>query len=73
MSIEQYSAFIEMMPQIEELLKKQGEKIPRPVYREAGPVNGDQHGKAEDDNDEEEEEAVNERRPNVDATSDEED
>ena len=32
MTVEQYSAFVDAMPQIEEVLKKKGEDIPRQKY-----------------------------------------
>ena len=64
MSLEQYSAFIAVMPQIEENLAKDGQQVPRPLY----------DGKAEQttskhfDNSAPEED----RKPNIEATSDEE-
>jgi hypothetical protein len=62
MSIEQYSALIQILPQVEELLKSQGEKVPRPDYTGSVPTQYD------DEDDEEEE---REARHNIEATSDE--
>jgi hypothetical protein len=32
MTVEQYSALVDLMPQIEKVLENKGEKIPRPKY-----------------------------------------
>lgn len=62
MSIEQYSALITIMPQVEDLLKSQGETIPRPKY----------NGQADYENDDQEDEDEEmDAKPNIDATSDE--
>lgn len=66
MSVEQYSALIQIMPQVEELLSSKGEKLPRPDFSGATQVDGD-----EDDDDEEEKER--DAKANIDATSDEDD
>ncbi|KAL1993364.1 hypothetical protein VTN49DRAFT_3313 [Thermomyces lanuginosus] len=68
--MDQFSAFLQCLPQIEEFLLQRGEKVPRPVY---------------DDNDEEEEEEAAEeeeddagkkkdkkKKSNIEATSEEE-
>ncbi|KAJ9603669.1 hypothetical protein H2200_011855 [Cladophialophora chaetospira] len=62
MSVEQYSALIQIMPQVEELLNSKGEKLPRPNYNGVAPAQVD------DEDDDEEERDV---RPNIEATSDE--
>ncbi|KIW27909.1 uncharacterized protein PV07_07606 [Cladophialophora immunda] len=66
MSIEQYSALIEIMPQIENVLKSQGEKIPRPDYDGNAPAGDDESDEEGADGDEE-----MDRKPNIEATSDE--
>lgn len=62
MTTEQYSALIGVMPQIEALLKQQGEKVPRPDYSGDNPAD-------EDSNEEEQEDT---KKANIEATSDEE-
>jgi hypothetical protein len=62
MSVEQYSALIQIMPQIEELLKSQGQKLPRPNYSGITPAQ---------DGDEDDGESERDVRPNIEATSDE--
>jgi hypothetical protein len=62
MSIEQYSALINILPQIEDALKQKGEKIPRPNYDGQQPAGSDQ-----DDGDDE----IQDRKANIEATSDE--
>ncbi|KIW10979.1 hypothetical protein PV08_10278 [Exophiala spinifera] len=64
MSIEQYSALIGLMPQIEGLLRERGEKVPRPKYDESAPTDSLQ--------DDEEPETVADKKANIEATSDEE-
>ena len=64
MSIEQYSALIQIMPQIEQLLQSQGEKVPRPSYT-GYPCTAD-----DDDQEGTEEEEFNAKN-NIEATSDE--
>ncbi|KIW76517.1 hypothetical protein Z517_11263 [Fonsecaea pedrosoi CBS 271.37] len=66
MSIEQYSAFVQIMPQIENVLKSQGEKVPRPNYDGSAPTADD--GSNQEDAEEDEE---MDRKPNIEATSDE--
>lgn len=63
LTIEQYSALITLMPQIEDLLQKKGEEVPRPDYGASkdAPAKTD----ASDDEGDEPEKA------NIDATSDE--
>ncbi|KIW43223.1 uncharacterized protein PV06_04348 [Exophiala oligosperma] len=66
MSIEQYSALIGVMPQIDQLLRERGEKVPRPKYDgNAPPAESVQ-------DDEEQPEAETDRKANIEATSDEE-
>lgn len=62
MSIEQYSALINVLPQIEEVLKQKGEKIPRPNYSGQQSAGSDQ-----DDGDDE----IQDKKANIEATSDE--
>ena len=69
MPMDQYSALIQLLPQIEKELVKKGEKVPRPRY--------DEQVKEEDDVVEDEEDSeVDEgnglpKKSNIDATSDE--
>ena len=65
MSLEQYSALINVLPQIEEALKKKGEKVPRPNYSISS--SGE-----DDDNDQDEDEELQDKKANIEATSDEE-
>lgn len=64
MTMEQYAAFINVMPQVEELLTGKGESVPRPDYD--GEKETDMINEPAID---EEEEA---RKANIEATSDEE-
>ena len=61
MTIDQYSAFIAIMPQIEALLSQKGETVPRPSFDGAAP------SASEDDDDE-----GDPKKSNIEATSDEE-
>ena len=67
MSIEQYSALIGIMPQIEELLKRQGEKVPRPDYSGSTHIEHDETGEEEDAD-----KKMDAKKANIEATSDEE-
>jgi hypothetical protein len=77
MTVEQYSALVEIMPQIESALEKKGEKIPRPSYADAGTAAGEDEAEQQGDVDEakgdEESVAANGKRKksNFEATSDE--
>ncbi|KAK5456988.1 hypothetical protein LTS15_004768 [Exophiala xenobiotica] len=62
LTVEQYSALIDAMPQIEGLLRKQGEKVSRPKYDGSALVEDDQ---PQDDED-------TDKKANIEATSDEE-
>ena len=66
MSVEQYTALIQIMPQIERVLKSQGEKVPRPNYDGSASAGDDESNEEGEDRDEE-----MERKPNIEATSDE--
>ena len=66
MNIEQYAAFIQIMPQVEELLKSQGASVPRPNYSGSVATQDD-----DDDEDLEDEEETHAKQ-NIEATSDEE-
>lgn len=79
MTVEQYSAFVEVMPQIEEALKKKGEAIPRPNYgaSHADALDGDQE-EPENQQDELDAEDMTRKakngkrtKANIEATSDE--
>jgi hypothetical protein len=63
LTLDQYSALIQITPQIEDLLKSQGEKVPRPNYSRNSPT--------EDDNQTDDEGGQKDVKPNIDATSDE--
>ncbi|KAJ9497325.1 hypothetical protein LTR99_008787 [Exophiala xenobiotica] len=62
LTVEQYSALIDAVPQIELLLQKQGEKVSRPKYDGSAPVEDDQPQEDED----------TDKKANIEATSDEE-
>ena len=65
MNMEQYCALVEMLPQIEKTLKEQGETVPRPKYGETA---------SEDANEDEQmDPEAEDKKPNIEATSDEED
>jgi hypothetical protein len=64
MTLEQYSTFIQLLPQIETTLKKGGASVPRPDYKADNTLIND----AEDANDDED--GPN-KKANIDATSDE--
>ncbi len=66
LSIEQYSALVEIMPHIETLLKSRGEKVPRPNYNRNAP------DEEEDDEEEDGDEDMDSKKANIEATSDEE-
>lgn len=71
MSIEQYSALVDIMPQIEETLARKGEKVPRPDYSgNAEPVQDGRHDKDDEDD---ETGRAHTTKANIDTTSDEED
>ncbi|KAJ4508529.1 hypothetical protein HRR78_006215 [Exophiala dermatitidis] len=65
-----YSALIGIMPQIEELLKQQGESVPRPDYSGTGstPSTSAANNGADED---QEETARTSQKANIEATSDE--
>ena len=68
MSLEQYSALVSILPQIEEALVAKGEKVPRPDY---SGVSSEQQG--QDLNDDDNEAELKSTKANIEATSDEED
>ncbi|EXJ94750.1 hypothetical protein A1O1_03147 [Capronia coronata CBS 617.96] len=72
MSLAQYSAFIDIMPQIEGLLQKQGETVPRPDYSGIAPAAASQNGGQENDDDTNVKEEMDSKKANIEATSDEE-
>ncbi|RMZ76554.1 hypothetical protein DV737_g4755, partial [Chaetothyriales sp. CBS 132003] len=66
LSVEQYATLIAMMPQIEKLLSKKGETVPRPNYEgNAGPHQPDQDVDVDDDD------VDDDKKANIEATSDE--
>ena len=65
MTLEQYSTFIQLLPQIELTLKKDGATVPRPDYGEKDPLINDAEGDASGD------EGGFIKKSNIDATSDE--
>lgn len=67
LSLEQYSALIGIIPQIEELLNQQGETVPRPDYSGSPRATPDQEMKEDVDGDEE----TTSKKANIEATSDE--
>ncbi len=75
MSLEQYSALIDVMPQIERALNKQGEKVPRPNYDDAANGTGKEdssNGGEDVDDDDDDDQRPDSRKANIEATSDEE-
>ena len=87
LSVEQYTAFIDILPDIERVLKKKGVTVPRPQYdKSASPKNEEDQeeeaeaGEDDDEDDEEEIESSKNRgrlekfklKKNHEATSDEE-
>jgi hypothetical protein len=73
LNIDQFTAFIEQLPEIEKALKAKGITIPRPEYggARASPKTEDQVEENEDE--EEEEEAAKKTAKAVEASEDEED
>jgi hypothetical protein len=65
MTVEQYSALINLLPQIETSLKGAGAKVPRPKYDEDDTLIDDAEENGKDD------EGGFLKRSNIDATSDE--
>ncbi len=63
MTVEQYSALVTIMPQIESLLAQKGETVPRPHF------DGAPQGVDEENGDEQEE--AEPGKANIEATSDE--
>jgi hypothetical protein len=67
MSIEQYSALVQIMPQIEDTLKSHRIKVPRPDYNASSPDID------EDEEDDEDDDGIRTNaKANIEATSDEE-
>jgi hypothetical protein len=64
MTLDQFSALIKLLPDIEQAVQKQGESLPRPAY--TGAV---EQVDAEDD--EESSKAASPSKQNIEATSDE--
>jgi hypothetical protein len=74
MPVDQYSAFVELLPLIEKELVKKGEKVPRPEYnvhiRKEGVV-GDEEEEEEKDLSDIGDESGVPKKSNIEATSDE--
>ena len=64
MTVEQYSALINLMPQIEAMLSAKGESVPRPDYDGTAPAGTGVEDAEIDDDDP--------KKANIEATSDEE-
>jgi hypothetical protein len=79
MTVEQYSALVDLMPQIEKALETKGEKVPRPKYDTSKePAEGRVDGAHEESEDEEKAIPVKaetkngkRKKANIEATSDE--
>lgn len=77
MTIEQYSTFLTLVPQIEKTLQKMGERIPRPVYDDSASAaveaEEDHEGSAQKPGEGRSESRNNDafRKSNIEATSDE--
>lgn len=79
MTIEQYSALVDLMPQIEKTLEKKGQQVPRPQYEStasaAPAADQEERDQGEPEAEEEEEDVKPETKygkRNIEATSDEE-
>ena len=68
MPLDQYSAFIELLPQIEKELGKNGETVPRPQYE--GQLSVERGVQKEGESDVDEANGV-QKKSNIEATSDE--
>jgi hypothetical protein len=74
LNIDQFTAFIEQLPEIEKALKAMGITIPRPQYGEArASSKTEEQAKEENEDEEEEEEAAKKPAKAVEASEDEED
>lgn len=68
--MDQYTAFISLLPDLEVALKENGQEVPRPNYTDAGPADeGDGGDQNEPGNDNE---GSASPKKNIEATSDEE-
>jgi hypothetical protein len=68
MPLDQYSTFIELLPQIEKELGKNGETVPRPRYE--GQLSVERDAQKEEESDVDEGNGVP-KKSNIEATSDE--
>lgn len=71
MPVAQFAAFLKILPDIEQVLKEQGESVPRPFYSADGPQSDD-----DDDNDDgatrgKSNQAASPSKQNIEATSEE--
>lgn len=66
MSLEQFAAFVKLLPEIEQAVQQQGESLPRPVYSGSVAKNSDNHEQGDSARTE------SPGKPNIEATSDEE-
>ena len=69
MPMDQYSVFVGLLPQIERVLVKKGEKVPRPQYGGEIQTEG---GDMTDEESEVDEGSGVQKKSNIEATSDEE-
>jgi hypothetical protein len=76
MPVDQYSAFVELLPLIEKELVKKGENVPRPEYnvhiRKEGVVGEEEEEGEEEDLSDVGDESGMPKKSNIEATSDEE-
>lgn len=78
--MDQFTALIDLLPQVEKVLTKYGETVPRPRYDGSGPVNGEKEEERAVDGDGERpekmegngnDEEAGEQKQNFEATSEE--
>ena len=70
MPIEQYAALVQLLPQIEDALTKDGEDVPRPNYKNEVKNGTEMEGVEEEK--ETEPKSKKQKKANIEATSDEE-
>lgn len=69
MPMDQYAAFVSLLPDIEVALKESGQEIPRPNYTDTGPAGEDSENDQSQTNNDSEVSASSKK--NIEATSDE--
>lgn len=67
--MEQYAAVVQLMPEVERVLKGKGESVPRPDYEGRGTVGEEEEGGGEGDR--EEREGEERKKGNFEETSEE--